>query len=267
MKPYAKYFLFVLLLSNSALINAQNYKKEFDDFKQYHKLQHADSLYDYRFTVIAVPGTKPELKKTYTWYINNTIQITQGNYSGKLLHGTYTKYYCKTNQLAEKGVYKYGLKEGIWQEWNSNGMLRSNILYKKGFKEGVALFYDSLGNVVEKCNFKNDKKHGKCYSYVNGEEQKPVQYKNGVIKEEKARKEKETKEKKPFFAKLKKTTADQETEKPKEKKPLFGILKGKTEHSETDQPKETPKEKKVKQPKEEKQKEPKAKEKGKKAIF
>ncbi len=124
MRLYIKYgyaLLLLLLLSNTAIISAKNYKKEFDELKQYHKLQLADSLYDYRFTVIAVSREKPDLEKTYTWYMKNSIQVTQGNYSGKLLHGTYTKYYWKTNQLAEKGDYKYGLKEGAWQEWNNNG--------------------------------------------------------------------------------------------------------------------------------------------------
>ncbi len=229
MRPYIKYFLFLLLLlSNISVINAKNYKKEFDELKQYHKLQLADSLYDYRFTVLAVSEEKPELEKTYTWYMKNSILVTQGNYSGKLLHGTYTKYYCKTNQLAEKGDYKYGLKEGIWSEWNSNGTFLSNVTYKKGLKKGKAIFYDSSGNIIEKCSFKDDKKHGKSYSYVNGVEQKTVKYKNGIVKE---------------------------------KKTLFGFLKKKPKDTGAVQPKEETKEKKAKQPKEVKPKETNTKEK------
>jgi antitoxin component YwqK of YwqJK toxin-antitoxin module len=207
MKPSAKYALFLfLLLSGTTAMNAKNYKKEFDELKQYQKLQLADSLYDYRFTVVAVSKEKPQSEKTYTWYMKNAVLVTQGNYSGKLLHGTYTKYYCKTNQLAEKGDYKYGLKEGVWQEWNSNGTLSSNVTYKKGVKKGEAVFYDSSGNIVEKCIFKNDKKHGKSYTYVNGIEQKPVTYKKGVIKE-----------KKSLFARFKKKSNQTELAEPTEK--------------------------------------------------
>ncbi|MDR1729761.1 MAG: hypothetical protein LBR52_03770 [Prevotellaceae bacterium] len=224
MKTYVKYCLFLfLLLSDTAIINAKNHKKEFDELKQYHKLQLADSLYDYRFTVIAVPDEKPELEKTYTWYMKNSILVTQGNYSGKLLHGAYTKYYCKTSQLAEKGDYGYGLKEGVWSEWNSNGTFSSNITYRKGVKKGKAMFYDSSGNIVEKCRFKNDKRNGKSYTYIDGVEQKPVKYKNGIIKQ---------------------------------KKPLFGWLKKKNKKPETGLQKETAKEK---QPKEVKEKEAKEK--------
>jgi hypothetical protein len=180
-----------------AITAAKDYKKTFDEQIRYHRLQLADSLYDYRFIVLAVSDEKPLLEKTYTWYMKNSIQVTQGNYSGKLLHGTYSKYYSKTNQLAEKGVYQYGLKEGIWYEWNRNGKLSSNTTYKKGVKKGEAIFYDSSGNIIEKCSFKNDKKHGKSYSYVNGVKQKPVKYKNGAIKE-----------KKPLFGRFKKKTKD-----------------------------------------------------------
>jgi hypothetical protein len=170
---------------NPAITGAKDYKDIFDEHKQYHRLQLADSTYDYRFTVLAVSQKKPSLKKSYTWYMKNSIQVTQGNYDGKLLHGSYSRFYCKTNLLAAKGVYKYGLKEGVWYEWNGNGTLSSNVKYKKGFKKGKAMFYDSSGNMIEKCRFKNDKKHGKSYSYIDGVEQKPVKYKKGEVKEQK----------------------------------------------------------------------------------
>ena len=229
MRSRIKYCILLLLpLLNPAITAAKDYKDIFDEHKQYHRLQLADSVYDYRFTVLAVSGKKPLLTKTYTWYMKNSIQVTQGNYDGKLLHGSYSQYYCKTNQLAAKGVYQHGLKEGVWYEWNADGKLSSDIKYKKGFKRGKANFYDSSGRIVEKCRFKNDMKHGKSYSYVDGVKQKPVKYKKGEIKEQKPlisfnwlkKKEKETEAEQTKAVKNKVTKEKKEKEEkaPKEKK-------------------------------------------------
>jgi len=50
-------------------------------------------------------------KNHYTWYGSNQIRMTQGGYSGRLLHGEYTSF-TKTHHLLEQGAYGGGLKTG-----------------------------------------------------------------------------------------------------------------------------------------------------------
>ena len=203
-----KYLLCLLLALGTTATNAQkNYKKVFDENKKYQRVQLADSAYRYNFVVLSTASKmKPDIEKSYTWYIDNSINTTQGNYSNKLLHGLFVKYFIGSNQLAAKGEYKYGLQVGNWYEWRENGNLISVVEYKAGQKQGDAIFYDTLGNITEKCYFKDDKKAGKSITYVDGVEQAPVKYKDGEVKEKKQKKQKkddEVKEKKkPFFKKI-----------------------------------------------------------------
>ncbi|MDR1678828.1 MAG: hypothetical protein LBR81_03530 [Prevotellaceae bacterium] len=227
-------FLCLLLAVGTATANTQNYRKNFEERKKYHHFQLADSLYKYNIVVLAVAPAKikPNKDKFYTWYINNTVNTTQGNYSGKLLHGVYNQYFIDSKQLAVKGNYEHGLRVGNWYEWHENGNLSSVVAYKSGKKQGQAFFYDISGNIVEKCRFKNDQKHGKSIAYIDGRKQAPIKYKNGeaVPKKEKkiseAKEEKPKKEKKFKLIKKEKKTNDNTA---KEKKEPFyrKIFKGK----------------------------------------
>ena len=219
-------YSFLLLLFLGTTISAQN-TKIVKKQKKHQQIQTVDSAYNYDFTVLAISVNKPCLKNTYTWYMNNAIHTTQGNYSGKLLDGICSKYYNKTNQLAAKGNYKNGQKTANWYEWNNNGTLLSNVKYKNGMKQGNATFYDSSGNIIEQCCFEKDKKHGKSISFVKGVKQSPVLYKHGEIhiKKEKGKKEKVSKDSKEKQNKEKqikqKVQEKQQKQKVKAKKPLM----------------------------------------------
>ncbi len=247
-------FLMLLLLTITTKTEAQkDYKKIFDEQKNYHRLQLTDADYDYKFTVLAVCDIKPSVKCEYTWYLNNAINTTQGNFGGKLLHGTYSKYLYKTHQLVTKGSYEKGVKTGIWHEWNPDGTFSSVVEYKNGYKHGNASFYDTSGNLIEECSFKEGKKDGKSTTYVDGKKQESVSYKNGierkkdVKKEEKLEEQETKKEEKEKKEKAKKSASKEDTPQQKEKK-------------------EKPvKEKKEKQPKEKKEPQPKDKSKEKEA--
>jgi hypothetical protein len=75
----------------------------------------------------------PPLKSNlfYFWYSANAIHATQGGFSGKLLNGPYTEFYLNKN-LKEQGVYKKGLKDGIWKDWNEDGTLSKAITWRRG---------------------------------------------------------------------------------------------------------------------------------------
>jgi hypothetical protein len=195
-----KYFLclllFTLLHFSLTADTQKKYIKTFDEIKKYHHFQLTDSAYKYNIVVLA---TKPEKLKTnhdkfYTWYINNTINTTQGNFSGKLFHGIFVKYFINSNQLAEKGSYEYGLRNGTWYRWQENGNLISAINYKKGTM------------------------HGKAYFYADGELSEVTKYKKGIEKTKKekqdtAKTEKKVKEKPAKETKEK--SAKQKDKKPK----------------------------------------------------
>lgn len=84
--------------------------------------------------VSSASSIKPLL--LYYWYSANTIHISQGGFSGKLLNGQYTEYYTNKN-LKEQGNFKKGLKDGVWKSWNEEGTLTSVTNWKHGSEISV----------------------------------------------------------------------------------------------------------------------------------
>lgn len=79
--------------------------------------------------VSSTPVAKDSL--FYYWYGSNEIHITQSGFSGKLLNGGYTEYYPNKN-LKEQGMFKKGLKNGVWKSWNRDGQLLTSSNWKNG---------------------------------------------------------------------------------------------------------------------------------------
>ena len=73
----------------------------------------------------------PKTNLFYYWYNANTIHSTQGGFSGTLLNGQYTEYFLNKN-LKEQGIFKKGLKNGVWKSWNEDGTLSQGITWKNG---------------------------------------------------------------------------------------------------------------------------------------
>ena len=69
-----------------------------------------NTLYKEDFDII-VKTIKPNENYTYYWYKSNKVHNSKSDFGGNLLHGEYVKYFI-TNELAEKGLFKYGLKNG-----------------------------------------------------------------------------------------------------------------------------------------------------------
>lgn len=90
--------------------------------------------------------------KQYFWFDNGVILNTQGGYSGKLLHGNAVMHYRINKQLKEQGQYHYGLKEGKWYLWGTNGVLKEIQSWKSGLRQGKTILYDSVG--LEKATIK-----------------------------------------------------------------------------------------------------------------
>lgn len=105
-------------------------------------------------------------KKQYAWYGKGQISYTQGDYSGRLLHGPYESFYATNKQLKEKGRYEFGLKDGKWMLWAADGQLLETQQWYRGLKNGKTVLYDSLGNAKQKLKYRNGvvvekKKHQK----------------------------------------------------------------------------------------------------------
>lgn len=103
--------------------------------------------------------------KTYYWFKSGGIHQSLGNVGGYVLHNLHLKYY-RSNQLAEKGAFNYGVKNGIWKFWNKKGQLILQERWNNGFKQGEFTKYNDQGDLVTIGTYKNNLKTGRWIDYV-----------------------------------------------------------------------------------------------------
>ena len=228
-------------------------------------------------------------KKNYYWFKSQRILITQGGSSGSLLNGEYESFY-KNNQLAEKGLFKKGLKHGAWRFWGTNGILIHQENWSNGIQIGKQLYYsdqgilektvlyksnqvqiiardttivktkktvlttvkDSVGKLIMQSRFKSGQLDGTQITRDKNDSLIKTDYKNGELITKKVKAEKGSSEKKSFKEKMSNFW---------EKLKFWKKFKKKKENTSSDK-KEKPKEKKEKtskepaQPKEKKKRNP-----------
>jgi hypothetical protein len=127
---------------------------------------------------------KTKVNLAYYWLKSQRVLVTQGDYSGYLLHGHYESFY-PNNSLRDKGKFSYGLKVGLWNYWRIDGSLEKTENWKKGEIKGNAIIYDHNGLDSLIIPYKNNLKNGKVYE-VFGNKRKHVEtYKRGVLKMDK----------------------------------------------------------------------------------
>lgn len=168
------FLLLVLILPVSA-------QKKFTSYLENYK--HTISYADHKVTLHVQPDDQTlnytDLTKSYYWYSNNQIKITQGGFSGKLLHGLYSSYY-ENKSLQEQGYFKMGLKTGEWKNWTEDGQLISDVNFNHGVPEGNFYKYDGQGKLLESGKNLNGKPEGDLVKYQ-GDSTIVVKYKNGVV--------------------------------------------------------------------------------------
>lgn len=98
-------------------------------------------------------------EKDYYWFKSGNIYNTKGGIGGFVLHDSYSKFF-RSNQIAEKGNFDYGLKNGDWNIWHENGKLKSQTKWKKGFKNGSYRLYDENGVLEWSGKFSKNRKSG-----------------------------------------------------------------------------------------------------------
>lgn len=127
----------------------------------------------------------------YHWFKAQQIHVTQGNSSGRVLNGEFTKFYL-SGQMAEQGEFKKGLKDGVWKTWFESGNLKSIYNYKEGIIKGDYMLFNEAGDVRESGKIKKGEKE------IDEEElekdEKPVTLKK-AYKQEQRRMKKEAKQK------------------------------------------------------------------------
>lgn len=173
-----------------------------------------DKEFKYEFFVTP---KKPEIKsdRVYYWFKGGAIHTSEYGISGELLNDDFEKFYL-SNQLAEKGQFKKGLKIGVWKTWHPNGVLETSIYYNEGLKKGTFYKYTDKGVLLEKGRYRSNKKQGKWINYNSND---TLVYKNDKIvipKNKKSKKETEEnaspEQKKPgFFKKMFTKTKKNET--------------------------------------------------------
>lgn len=91
--------------------------------------------------------------KFYFWYKAQVVKQTQGAASGQLLHGLYEVFYSN-KQLAEKGRFRKGLKQGEWLYWREDGTLIRSEHWSHGKMVGTVQLFNEKGELVEEKKMK-----------------------------------------------------------------------------------------------------------------
>lgn len=148
-------------------------------FYDFSKRYYSDTDYLYEFHIdLSKKKIKLKEKVTYYWYKSKQIQSNTFGFDGKLLHGTYSKKTLKTKQLIENGLFKYGIKKGLWKKWHLNGKLATIENWKKGLKNGDFKKFNLEGKIVIQGKYKDDKKTGVWIDY---QKKDTLFYKNGLL--------------------------------------------------------------------------------------
>ena len=103
-------------------------------------------------------------KKEYFWFKSSEVHNSFANAGGLVLHDEYKKYY-KSKQLAEQGIFNYGLKNGTWKKWYENGKLKSVIKWKNGYKSGYYAYYSLDGKLEILGSYKKNIKSNRWINY------------------------------------------------------------------------------------------------------
>lgn len=140
-----KFGLFLgLLLTCPFVVRAQKFEIE----NKFHIKQDNKSIVFHVLDVDDSQLKKYDPEKIYYWFKAQKVLNTQGGSSGSLLDGEFESFY-KNNQLSEKGLFRKGLKHGVWKFWDQSGTLIHQENWNKGTQTGKQLYYSGNG-VIQK---------------------------------------------------------------------------------------------------------------------
>ena len=150
----------------------------------------SDANYRYEFYTLS-KNIKPKKNRSYYWFKGGAIHSSENGVAGELIDGLFTKT-NHDNQLLEQGIFKKGLKNGIWKKWHLNGKIEVRQKWSNGKMDGEYLQYNDKGNLITKGKYSNNLQTGKWIDYTKND---TTSYKKGiiVIKEKKLSKEEKLK--------------------------------------------------------------------------
>lgn len=176
----------------------------------------SDKNFRYEFYTLK-KEVKPKNNKEYFWFKGGLIHNAQSGIAGELLHGEFKKFY-HSNQLAEQGKFKKGLRIGLWKTWYENGKLASVVNWSTGLKNGKSTTYNSDGVVLETGKFKKGFKKG---TWIDAEKHDTLKFNRGEVVQPKPKKAKKVKEKKVKNNSKETKEIKANEQQPKEKKQGF----------------------------------------------
>lgn len=187
MKTKALYSVYLLLLSFSLI--------SFSDPYSIKRISDKDFRYEFYTTDKKI---KTKSDKIYYWFKGGLIHNAQAGIAGELLNEKFTKMY-HSNQLAEQGYFKNGLKNGLWKTWHKNGMIETTQKWSNGVRTGKFYHFNEDGLTIQKGKYKRGNKHDVWIDFIKKD---TLKYKNGIIfikkikpSKEERRKQKEEKQK------------------------------------------------------------------------
>lgn len=124
------------------------------------------------------PQARPALY--YYWYASNMIHELQGGYSGKLLDGAYMEFYLNKN-VKQQGIFRQGLKTGVWKDWDPDGVLRKSVTWSDGLKSGKFTVFKADGTLEQSGCYRHNLLDGKLMDYFSADSVHLTQYKKGKI--------------------------------------------------------------------------------------
>ncbi len=168
MKKIILIFCFFLIYGFRYSIDNRNYTTSDIDFK-------------YSFYLTKKAPKSSDGDKTYYWYKSRNIFHTVGDFDGELLDGLFIKSF-RSNQLAEKGIFKKGLKHGSWMEWHENGNIKLSAIWDNGIKIKKYNEYNDQGKLLITGGYFKGEKNKRWINYITAD---TLYYKKGELLKEK----------------------------------------------------------------------------------
>ncbi len=150
------------------------------------RLTISDNEFKYSFGVSQSKLKRHDLRKRYYWYKSQKLHSTIGSSNGKLLEGDFIRSY-RSDEIAERGSFKNGLKNGKWVKWFENGTVKSISFWYNGVQVKKYVEFTDQGVLKTQGKYSNGRKHGKWIDYAKGD---TLEYRKGEIKLPKEKKEK-----------------------------------------------------------------------------
>jgi hypothetical protein len=180
--------LFMISLSSIAFVNAQQSSLKqpmFNDLKVTSSITKSfrDSTIVFHVEAIS-ENHKPDFSRRYFWFHQGELKNTQGNFTGKLLHGTY-EMFDRNGTMLGKGNFDNGLMDDDWLTWYDNGNIKARYYWKNGERIGNFREFDRQGRTTKKGKFRNGYLTGKVLYFENGVEVRKEKYRKGKLVREK----------------------------------------------------------------------------------